>query len=72
MLTWVNYKSNDPTSLPTLHGPTTPITPDPQPHEGPHEYQGVWAPWMDTKQDKQHYPTNYAGPGYPPGRRVEL
>ena len=53
-------------SNPTHFGPTTPITPDLQPNEGPHVYQGVWKPWLTNDEERETYPSAYSGPGYPP------
>ncbi len=65
VLTWVNFEKSDAASDPSNFGPTTPITPDPQPDEGPHVYQGVWKPWLSSNEDSRLYPSWYTGPGYP-------
>jgi len=65
VLTWVNFSEKDIRANPVHFGPTTPITPDPQPHQGPHFYKGVWSPWLSALEANEKYPAAYVGPGYP-------
>jgi len=65
-LVFLHIKHNFAHSNPTHFGPTTPITPDLQPNEGPHVYQGVWKPWLTNEEERETYPSAYSGPGYPP------
>ena len=64
VLTWVNYSTKDKKSDPLNFGPTVRISPDPQPNDGPHIYQGVWKPWLTQSEEAETYPTAYSGPGY--------
>eukprot|EP00939_MAST-03C_sp_MAST-3C-sp1_P003623 g3623.t1 len=66
VLPWTNFSEKNPNaSNPLNFGPTTPIRPDPQTTQGPHEYQGIWMPWVSDEEERELYPSNYEGPGYP-------
>jgi hypothetical protein len=58
VLPWENFRRYDERSDPIYHGPNVTMSPDPR-SDGPHVYQGLWAPWLTDEEERRFYPTNY-------------
>ena len=60
---WKQYSQSDERALPSNHGGKVKIVPN-KFKGGPSEYNGIWTPWLNTKESAGYYPENYTGPGY--------